>query len=145
MRRARRRVDQAMRGPVHWLVVLLILFFAVPASAGPMTRNVEFVLPRIGQRGTTVDIRIQGVSLNDPKEVVFYSPGIRAVELRMAPEPPPRRSLIHGAWVDQEIRCRFVISPDCGPGELVFRVRTATELTNIGTFHVSPFRVIDEV
>ena len=134
-----------MRGPVHWLVVLLALFFAVPASAGPMTRNVEFVLPRIGQRGTTVDIRIQGVSLNDPKEVVFYSPGIRAVELRMAPEPPPRRSLIHGAWVDQEIRCRFVISPDCRPGEHVFRVRTATELTNIGTFHVSPFRVIDEV
>lgn len=125
-------------------LLLTFLLLTSEASAGPMTRNVEFVLPRVGQRGTTVDVRIQGTSLQDPKQIVFYSPGIRAVDLRMAPEPPPRRGLMHGAWVDQEIRCRFEISPDCRPGEHVFRVRTATELTNIGTFHVSPFRVIDE-
>lgn len=123
---------------------LLAVLFLPSALAGPMTRNVESVLPRIGQRGTTVEVRIQGVSLTDPKEILFYSPGIRAIELRSAPEPPSRRALMHGAWIDSEIRCRFVISPDCQPGEHVFRVRTAKELTNIGTFHVSPFPVIDE-
>ena len=113
------------------------------ATAGPMTRNVETVLPRIGQCGTTVEVRIQGVSLSDPQQIVFYKPGIRALDVRPA-APPPRRGLMHGAWIGEEVRCRFVIAKDCPPGEHLFRLRTATELTNIGTFHVSPFPVIDE-
>ena len=125
-------------------IPLLAVLAATTAFAGPMTRNVESVMPRIGQQGTTVDVRIQGVSLARPEQIIFYTPGIRAVDLRTAPEPPPRRSLVHGAWISEELRCRFVISPDCIPGEHLFRIRTATELTNIGTFHVSPFPVIDE-
>ena len=101
-------------------------------------------MPRIGQQGTTVDVRIQGVSLADPKQVIFFHPGIRAVGIRPAPKPPRRVGLSHAAWISEEIRCRFVISSDCPPGEHLFRVRTATELTNIGTFHVSPFPVVDE-
>ncbi|MBM79056.1 MAG: serine protease [Planctomycetaceae bacterium] len=121
----------------------LVLIIATSASAGPMTRNLETVYPRMGQRGTTVEVRLQGVSLDDPQQIIFYEPGIKAIDIKLAP-PPPRRGLIHGAWIDSEVRCRFVISPDCPPGEHVFRLRTATELTNLGTFHVSPFQVLDE-
>lgn len=133
--------------PIHYFRHSLFLAFVLmiaPAVAGPMTRSVESVMPRIGQRGTTVDIRIQGVSLKDPKQIIFHKPGIRAIDIRPAPKRPARVNLIHGAWIEDEILCRFVIDSDCPPGEHLFRVRTARELSNIGTFHVSPFPVIDE-
>ena len=129
-----------------WLCFIALVMIGQVATviAGPMTRNVESVLPRIGQQGTTVEVRIQGVSLADPRQIIFFKPGIRAVDIRPAPEPPPRVGLMHGAWISEEVRCRFVIAADCPPGEHFFRVLTATELTNVGTFHVSPFAVIDE-
>lgn len=130
---------------VRWILIAVVSFVVpVTSIAGPMTRNVESVMPRIGQQGTTVDVRIQGVSLADPKQVIFFKPGINAIDIRTAPEPPQRVGLMHGAWISEEILCRFEIAPDCPPGEHLFRVRTATELTNIGTFHVSPFPVLDE-
>ena len=125
------------------LFVVLALMIA-PVTAGPMTRSLELVMPRIGQQGTTVDIRIQGVALRNPRQIIFHKPGIRAIDIRPAPRRPARINLIHGAWIEDEILCRFVIDPDCPPGEHLFRVRTAKELSNIGTFHVTPFPVIDE-
>ena len=113
-------------------------------AAGAMTKNVEAVRPRIAQRGTTVEVSIQGVSLANPREIVFFKPGIRATEVQTAPEAPPTRGFAHGGRISEEIRCKFEIAPDCPPGEHAFRVLTATELTCIGTFHVSPFPVIDE-
>ncbi|MCA8989920.1 MAG: pre-peptidase C-terminal domain-containing protein, partial [Planctomycetaceae bacterium] len=109
-----------------------------------MTKNVEAVRPRIGQQGTTIDVQIQGVSLANPRQIIFFRPGIRAVDIQTAPEPPRSRGFAHGGRISEEIRCRFEIAPDCPPGEHAFRVLTATELTCIGTFHVSPFPVIDE-
>jgi len=112
--------------------------------AGAMTKNVESVRPRIGQCGTSVEVRIQGISLGDPRGIVFYRPGIRAVEIRTSPEPPHRRGFAHGGQISEEVRCTFEIDPDCPLGEHPFRLLTATELTCIGTFHVSPFPVMEE-
>ena len=108
-----------------------------------MTKNIEAVRPRIGQRGTTVEVSIQGISLANPRDIVFFRPGIRAVDFQPA-TPLPRRNFAHGGTIVEEVRCRFEIAPDCPPGEHSFRLLTATELTCIGTFHVSPFPVVDE-
>ncbi len=124
----------------HFL--LLILLWASPLAAG-MVKNIEAVRPRIGQQGTTVDISIQGISLTDPRQVIFYHPGIKAIDIQPA-ESVSRRGFAHGGTINEQVRCRFVIAPDCKPGEYPFRLLTATELTCIGTFHVSPFNVIDE-
>jgi hypothetical protein len=121
----------------------LSLLLTVSAVAGAMTKNIEAVRPRIGQCGTTVEVSIQGISLAGPREIVFFRPGIRAVDFQPA-TPLPRRSFAHGGTIVEEVRCRFEIAPDCPPGEHSFRLLTATELTCIGTFHVSPFPVIDE-
>ena len=72
--------------PVQCLLISLVLTPAL--SAGAMTKNIEAVRPRIGQRGTTVEVRIQGVSLKNPREVVFFKPGITASNIRVSPEPP---------------------------------------------------------
>lgn len=97
--------------------------------------HVESTAPRCGQRGTTVDVMMTGFCLDQPKEVIFYRPGIRAVDL--SSETDTRFA--------SKLRCRFEIAGDCPLGEHPFRVRTAKELTNVSTFNVTPFPVVDEV
>ncbi len=125
-------------------IAISVLALSISLLAGPMTKNIESVRPRIGERGTTVEVRIQGVSLKNPREIRFFRPGIRALDLRTSPTPPRKRSLMHRGRIEEEVVCRFEISPDCPPGEHAFRLLTATELTCIATFHVSPFPVVDE-
>ncbi|HEX7376679.1 MAG TPA: PPC domain-containing protein, partial [Pirellulales bacterium] len=96
-----------------------------------------------GQRGTKLEVTIQGNSLANPREIVFFRPGIRAVDFQPA-KSIPRVNIAHGSALTEEMCCTFEISPNCPLGEHPFRLLTATELTCIGTFHVSPFPVVDE-
>jgi hypothetical protein len=124
---------------------LLLPFLLFPCVANAnQTKNIEGVSPRIGQRGTTVEVTIVGVSIHDPREIIFFEPGIRAFDLKTPEDPLPKRGLAHGGRIEEAVVCRFEIAPDCPLGEHSFRLLTATELTCIGTFHVSPFRVVDE-
>ncbi|EMI57525.1 secreted protein, partial [Rhodopirellula sallentina SM41] len=125
-------------------VTVLSLCALTNVCVGAMTKSIETVRPRIAQRGTTIEVTIGGVSLADPQEIIFYQPGIRAIGLRTAEEPPRKRSLMHGGAVKEAVVCQFEIAPDCPPGEHAFRLRTSTELTQIATFHVTPFPVMDE-
>jgi len=108
---------------------------ASAAVAGPMTYHITAVSPRCGQRGTTVEVTMSGHCLEDPRDVAFYGPGIRAVELSCAQKPGE-----YGA----PLKCTFEIAADCPLGEHPFRVRTGTQLTTVATFHVTPFPVVDE-
>jgi hypothetical protein len=114
----------------------------LPARGGQFF-HIERVSPRVGQRGTTVEVTIQGGSLAKPEEVIFYRPGIRAVGIEELPKIAPS-ILHHGGVIEEQVKCRFEIAPDCPLGEHPFRIRTATDLTTLGTFHVSPFPCIDE-
>jgi hypothetical protein len=117
-------------GGVAWAALL-----ASAAVAGPMTYHITSVSPRCGQRGTTVEVTMTGHCLENPQEVAFYKPGIRAIDLSCEQKPGE-----YGA----PLKCRFVIAADCPLGEHPFRVRTATQLTTVATFHVTPFPVVDE-
>ncbi|MFP6763583.1 MAG: hypothetical protein VB858_08195, partial [Planctomycetaceae bacterium] len=67
--RVRQLCDAAAASiPFRAGIQLLAGLVATTACAGPMTRNLESVMPRIGQQGTTVDVRIQGVSLARPEQ-----------------------------------------------------------------------------
>jgi hypothetical protein len=132
------------RASVFFLVILCVVLTQASAAAGAMLLHIETVSPRVGQRGTTVEVTIQGICLKDPREVVFYRPGIKATEIKTLPNVRFPHGLAHGGRIEEQVRCQFVIAPDCMPGEYPFRIRTATEITSLGTFHVSPFPVIDE-
>ena len=41
-------------------------------GADAVAKDVQWIRPRIGQRGTTVEVVIQGLSLAEPRELVFY-------------------------------------------------------------------------
>ncbi len=129
--------------PLLLTSVCLLLALATTAHAG-MLLHIERTLPRVAQRGTTVEVTIQGMCLKDAREVAFYRPGIRAVGIENLPNLPNPIGLAHGGRIAEQVRCRFEIAPDCPLGEHPFRIRTATEVTSLGTFHVTPFAVVNE-
>lgn len=127
-----------------FIAVLALFMIASRACAGAMLLHIGSTQPRVAQRGTTVEVTIQGMSLKTAQEVVFFKPGITATKIEVLPDLVPPINLAHGGRIAEQIRCRFEIAPNCVLGEHPFRVRTATEITSIGTFHVSPFPVMDE-
>jgi hypothetical protein len=129
---------------VGFALTSLTVCFAGPCEAGAMTKHLEAVSPRIGQRGTTVEVTLQGIEIHDPRQIIFFRPGIRASEIRVGNKLTYPRNLAHGGRIVEQVICKFEISPDCPLGEHPFRLLTATQMTCIGTFHVSPFPVLDE-
>jgi hypothetical protein len=117
----------------------LVLAAAAPALAGNWN-TIDSVRPRIGQRGKTVEVTINGSYLLDAQEIVFYRPGIRVVSIEPIGKPPEKPVPY---W--PKLKCMFEIAPDCPVGEHVFRVRSLTQLSMAATFNVTPFPVVDEV
>lgn len=115
-----------------------------PVEAQALLKHVERVTPRIGQQGTTVEVTIQGAWLKEPREVIFSQPGIKAEGLEPLPKLPHVMNQSHGGRIEEQVKCRFVIAPDCPPGEHLFRLRTADQLSTLATFHVTPFPVVRE-
>ena len=128
-----------------WAVVIATCWALLTAPATAFAvMHIEAVSPRIGQQGTTVEVTIQGAFLKGAREVIFYRPGIRATKITELPNVQYRVGLAHGNYIEEQISCQFEIAADCPPGEHPFRVRTATEITTVGTFHVTPFPVIED-
>jgi hypothetical protein len=124
------------------------------AQAQAYQRHIEAVFPRAGQRGTAVDLEIQGLFLEDPQEVIFYRPGIRAVSIETLPDlqqfdenkklnPIDKRlgGRAFGGVVKQRVRAQVVIDADCPIGLHPLRVRTGQDITTLSTFWVTPFPV----
>ena len=108
-------------------------------------RDVELLRPRSGQRGTTVEVILEGRDIRNPKEILFYRPGIKAVDFEDMPPRIRYVSLHHGGIVRDRVKCRFVIAADCPLGEHALRLRTAETLSTVSAFWVGPFPVVPEL
>ncbi|HLK67513.1 MAG TPA: PPC domain-containing protein [Bryobacteraceae bacterium] len=94
---------------------------------------VDYLLPRGGGRGATVEVTFRGRSLENPREILFYQPGIKASGFEPLAKP------------GDGFKTRFQIAADCPLGEHVLRVRTATALSDAVTFWVSRFPTVYEL
>lgn len=117
---------------------------AAPLFAGPMVHHIEYVNPRAGQQGTTVEVTLEGAFIREPREILFYRPGIHCLEVAALPSLPQPRGGIHGGFIEDFVRARFRIDADCPTGLHPFKLRTATELTTLSTFAVTRFPVVNE-
>jgi hypothetical protein len=86
--------------------------------------------PRGAQRGTEVDLTLTGTQLKDAQELLFYTPGLEVLKLE--------------AVDDKTVRVRLKIAADASLGEHTMRLRTATGVSDLKTFSVGPYPVIDE-
>jgi hypothetical protein len=117
----------------------LCLLAAFPVVAGNFN-TIDSVRPRMGQRGTTVEVTINGDYLRGAEEIAFYRPGIRVLSIEPQGKPPENPL----KW-RPSLKCKFEIAPDCPVGEHVFRVRTPWTLSMAATFNVTPLPVVNEV
>jgi hypothetical protein len=127
------------------LAMVFTLFMAAEDVRAVQMRNIEVLTPRSGQRGTRVAVIMQGVSIRDAREVLFYRPGIRAMAFENLPNRKSNISLHHGGLVKERVRCIFEIAKDCPLGEHPLRLRTKDTLTSVATFWVGPFPIIPEL
>jgi hypothetical protein len=115
------------------LAGLLLMLAGTTALLADPRYMIDYVLPRGGSVGATVEVEFHGFSLENPKQVLFYESGITTTgEFKPYPKP------------GDGFKVKFQIAPDCPVGEHVLRVRTATGLTDAVTFWVSRFPTIYE-
>jgi hypothetical protein len=109
------------------VIALLALCSSAAWAESP---NLTRVSPRGGQRGTEVDIVLSGTQLKDAQEVFLYQPGLEVLKLE--------------ATDDKTVKLRVKIAADATLGEHQLRLRTATGVSDLKTFSVGPFPVVDE-
>ncbi len=85
--------------------------------------------PRGGQRGTELDLLLDGPRLSDAQEILFYSPGIAVTKIDVV-KP-------------EQLKVHVQIAREAAIGEHQLRVRTATGISELRTFYVGPFPIVD--
>jgi hypothetical protein len=121
---------------------MLVRFFSVGISS--LTLAVGFALPvwaakpdvkvisPIGlQRGTSIEVEMSGDQLGDAHQVMFYTPGIEATNIK--------------AVDGNKIKMTVTASADADCDLHAFRVVTHTGLSNMRLMGVSPFPSVAEV
>jgi hypothetical protein len=92
--------------------------------------TVKLIQPAGVQRGTSVEVELSGDELKDIEQVVFYSPGLEAKDLR----PVDNRKVKMTVVADEKIGCDLH----------AFRVITKNGISNVRFFGVSPFPSLEE-
>jgi hypothetical protein len=105
-----------------WVILFAFAALSVAPAAHAASPDLLNVVPRGGQRGTTVDVVFNGDRLGDAQEVFVYSPGVTFSSFD-GKDP-------------KKLTAKVTIAPDAPLGEHCLRVRTATGITPLRTFYV---------
>jgi len=100
--------------------------FAMATGALATGPRLNSISPPGGQRGTELEVKFNGERLDDAQEVVFYGPGIEAVDLKTN-------------------KARLKIADDCRLGEHHLRIRCASGISDLRLFYVGPFASTNEI
>lgn len=115
------------RSSTLWIPALLALCASAAWAESP---NLTKISPRGGQRGTEIDLTLSGTQLKDAQEIFLYQRGLEVLKLDAAD--------------DKTVKVRLKIAADASLGEHQLRLRTATGISDLKTFWVGPFPIIDE-
>lgn len=122
------------------IIILLASISTVQAGSPRLAR----IVPPGGQRGTTLDVYLNGRYLDRPREVMFYEPGIavEAIELLAGEvEINGRKERVEDGT---RVRVRLNVADNCALGPHGLRLVTANGLTEYQRFFVGPFPTVEE-
>lgn len=124
-----RGANMKIQFPIRNLIIafVVLILSGVAQGASP---ELAVITPRGMQRGSEADVVIHGNRLADIKEILFYRSGISVTKLEV--KSP------------QEVHAHLKIAKDAPLGEYPCRIRTATGLSELRTFHVTAYPVIEE-
>ena len=124
------------------LATLILVALSFPAEAG-LPRLSKIVPPGV-QRGTTVEVVLQGQHFSKPEEVLVYEPGITVESLELMEGDIEVRGRRNRVEKGSGIRVKMKIADDCELGLHGLRLRTATGISEYQRFFVGPFPIVDE-
>lgn len=105
----------------------LALTGAVASASSPVLSN---IIPRGGQRGTDVEVVLNGQRLDDAQELMIYEPGIEVAEFAVVN--------------DKQVKAKLRIAANCVLGTKHIRVRSATGVSDLRTFRVGALPTVAE-
>ena len=111
------------------VVAMLLCTGAGPAFAG--SPRLTHTYPSAGQRGTEFEVTCSGGNLADAKGLLFGSPGLECTGIT-APE-------------GGKFKAKIKIAADAKLGEHSFRAITATGVSDLRLFFVTPFPLVEKV
>lgn len=122
-----RRPQLPLRG-AHAARILLPLLSVPVASA--FSPSLEQIQPRGGQRGTEIEVQLDGERLDGLREALFYQPGLT----------------LSGITVKdgKHAVAKLAIAPDAPLGEHALRLRSPGGITGLRTFWVGAFPSVNE-
>lgn len=100
-----------------------LLWCAVAAKAA--SPRLTTIAPTGAQRGTELQLRLGGDRLADAQEIIHHGPGIEVLRIDSA--------------TNKAVKAQIKIAADCALGEHLFRIRTASGISDWRTFFVGPF------
>ena len=108
-------------------VSIVICIASVAFASEP---KIESVSSPIGQRGTEIEIKIQGEGFEGCHDIVFFSPKIRCSSFNVES--------------DYELTALITIDEDCALRNEPFRVHSKFGFSDLRTLRVTPFPVFPE-
>ena len=118
----------------RWIFSSFLAWVCVVSETAPVfatAPKLTGTTPAGGQRGTELEVKLNGSRLHDAQELVFYSPGFEVLSL--------------DASKTNSLTARLKIATDCQLGEHYLRVRTATGISDVRTFYVGAYTNIAEI
>ena len=123
----------------------LVLILCFLSKAWAMSYTADQIFPQIGQRGTECEVILLGSDLQELEEILFYRKGISCVsfsELLEVPDTQFGKPLKVDSGKAQKLI--FKIEGGAELGEYFLRVRTKSHLSELLSFWVTPFPVVQE-
>jgi len=116
-----------MRNSFLPFISIVCCAVAPALAAAPEVHRVD---PPGGTRGTELELILGGKRLADAQAILFYNDGIEVLSIT---SPQPEVAVV-----------KVRISPTCRLGEHAMRLRTATGISEMRTFHVGALPVVNE-
>jgi hypothetical protein len=82
------------------------------------------------QRGAEGELRLNGARLDDAQEIILYNTGVQVVKIEQV--------------TNNFVRVRFRVAADCPLGEQKLRIRTASGVSELRTFLISAYPIVEE-
>jgi hypothetical protein len=108
-----------------------VLFLCAVVSASAVDPKLHSLTPVGGQLGSEVELNFEGERLQDTEEILAYEPGLKILKL--------------DSVTNVAVKAQLKIEKDCALGEHHFRIRTASGFSELITFFVGPFPVVQEI
>ncbi len=116
---------------IRLALAVSVLVIVCGASLQAASPSLGGVAPLGAQRGTEAVVSFNGARLADAQEVLVYYPGVTVKKLEVVS--------------DASVKVTLAIAPDCRLGEHLFRVRTATGISDARTFWIGALPCVNEV